>query len=319
VKKKLSWSVALSLLAALSTWASAPPNLERAIEAQQALVERQPESAAAEVDLGNLLLLDGKTQKAEQAYRRALALDAESTAAHFNLALLLQERGDGFAALRSYRRVLKLDREHAWAYYQIGVLQDGWGLKGSAIDSYARALALDPRLLFADINPHVIENRFLTEAMLRSYRKYVPAAQPPQEFVDPRRIAALLLQDKSAAQPALVATAAAPDAVRPKVAGAANVETTDAEGRVLNVESLSAGSVSGQATPSHGGSFGVGGGGVGQVARPESYEPPVFQINTTGDGGEEPVGIGVPYYPGAESTGRLEMKLHETGDRRALG
>lgn len=322
MKKKLSWSLALSLVAAIAAWAAAPPNLDLALDAQLALVEREPENAAAEVDLGNLLLLDGNTAEAEAAYRRAIELDPDSVSAHFNLGLLLQERGDGFAALRSYRRVLKLEPEHAWAHYQLGVLHDGWNLKGAAIDAYARALAFNPRLRFADVNPHVIENRYLTEAMLRAYRKYLPAAQPPTTYEEPNRIAAILLQpgkpraagDKVGASAAAPATAAS--AETPAIGAA-----TDGPTRVLSDEDLGTAAVAATVgrAPSAALPPGVGM-GIAPESDVERYEPPVFQVNTNEEEASgAPSAVGIPIYPGAESSGRLEMKLREPADRRALG
>ena len=322
MRKKLSWSLALSLVAAIAAWAAAPPNLDLALDAQLALLEREPENAAAEVDLGNLLLLDGKTAEAEAAYRRAIELDPDSVSAHFNLGLLLQERGDGFAALRSYRRVLKLEPEHAWAHYQLGVLHDGWNLKGAAVDSYARALAANPRLRFADVNPHVIENRYLTEAMLRAYRKYLPAAQPPTTYEEPNRIAAILLQPGKArvAGGQVGAAAAAAADTAPATPGA--TVAADEPTRVLSAGDLGTAEVAGAVgrTPS----AALLPPGVGMGIAPESdverYEPPVFQVNTSEEESTDaPSAVGIPIYPGAESSGRLEMKLREPGDRRALG
>lgn len=323
MKKKLAWSLAVSLVAALAAWAAAPPNLDLALAAQHALLEREPENAAAEVDLGNLLLLDGRNAEAEAAYRRAIELDRDSVSAHFNLGLLLQERGDGFAALRSLRRVLKLDPEHAWAHYQVGVLHDGWNLKGAAVDSYARALALDPRLRFADVNPHVIENRYLTEAMLRGYRKYVPAAQAPQSYEEPRRIAAILLQPgRPAAGADRIASDPAARPVDPSSAATADPAAAAAlagESRVLDADDLDQGAIAGGVI---GGSRGVLDPEELAAARQqelERYEPPVFQVNTSEEETEPPAAMGIPIYPGAESSGRLELKLREPGDRLALG
>jgi len=87
------------VLAAMGAWAAAPPNLERALEAQRSLVEKQPANSSARVDLGNLLLLGGDTAGAEAAYRKAVELDPTKVAAHFNLGLLLQRNGENSHAL----------------------------------------------------------------------------------------------------------------------------------------------------------------------------------------------------------------------------
>lgn len=304
VKRSLC-NLGLVLTAALAAAAAAPPNLPQAIAAQRALAAERPADAAVQVDLGNLLALGGQSDEAEAAYRQALALDPESVSAHFNLALLEQQRRHERAALREFKAVIELDPRHAWAQYQIGVILEGWGMKELAVRAYGRALALDPRLRFPDVNPHVIDNRLLTEAMLLGYRDYQPEVLPPPAYEQPRRIAALLLATPEA--PAPTAPAAAAITPRPQVARPPGeqpaeelvLESSPESGggnfaRVLDAGDLRGGG--GQATPVVVGGVRVDDARGGATPRPDSPA-------------QRGIGPETPYFPGEPSTGRLDLKL----------
>ncbi len=301
------WLAAV-VVAAMGAWAASPPNLERALATQRSLVEKQPGSASAQVDLGNLLLLGGDSAGAEAAYRKAAELDAKSVAAHFNLGLLLQRKGENAHALKEYKTVLDLDPKHAWAHYRSGEIQENRGLHGTAVKSYAQAFALDPTLRFPDVNPSVIDNHLLTESLLRAYRDYSPERQPPVVFAEPGRIAALLIAppEPAATRAAAAATPAAP----PTRYGAAAPPPTAAAGpkdpafvRVLGAQDLDPNARTGQ----------VAGGSAARPAygndpRNVYYPPPVYTAPPT----SEPDPEGNPLYrSGTPSTGRLDLKLYQ--------
>jgi Tfp pilus assembly protein PilF len=303
------------LLVAVCAATALPPNLGQAIEAQQALAAARPADAAIEVDLGNLLRFAERDAEAEAAYRRALELDPQSVAAHFNLGLLLQEQGKRRAALREFRAVVALDPRHAWAHYQAGVILDGWRLDELAVRAYARALALDPRLRFPDVNPHTIDNRLLTEAMLRGYRDYRPEAGPPMAFAQPRRITALLLgpaeEAAAAAAPAPSPVPAKPQVARPDAEAppAPDAERQPSGGkfsRVLDRSDLRAGTSVGQATPPVGA-------GASRFADPRARGAVVGPSGRTITPFTPPAGQApAQYYPGVPSSGRLDLKLFES-------
>ncbi len=327
MRSKPLWIATSLVPVALAAIAGAPSptpiNLPKALAVQQERVLSNPADAAAQVDLGNLLLLDGKTAEAEAAYRRAITLDPASVNAHFDLGLLLQQRKEERAASQEFKRVIELAPDHAWAHYQLGVLREGSGNESAAVRSYATAFALNPRLAFPDVNPHVLENKLVTPAMLRAYRSELPPLQPGAAYEEPVRIVGILVgepaQGAQAAQEAGVATPGMPtptprpDAIaEPSAAG---------EPRTLRPGDLSRVGDSGQATP---GASSV----VRRGARPvivdeegneqpdvEIYEPPVptLRIPTPTDPGTGVVPT--PYQPGVPSTGRLEMHLRDTWGR----
>ncbi len=198
------WILSLLMLA-LTTSASTPLNVRKALERQRLLVAEYPNDSGVYNDLGNLLSLAGQENAAEEAYRKAIELDPESQGARFNLALMLQQNGDTGRALREYRQLLKVDRQHAWAHYQSGVIYESRHDRQQAIESYARAFALDPNLAFVGYNPHIIENQLATEALLRSRRyRQTSTANVPRHYDDPERIASLML-DLEPPAPAVLA------------------------------------------------------------------------------------------------------------------
>ena len=72
----------LVIVAIMVFWASglpatSPPNLYEALRAQQAEASLHPSDPEILNDLGNLLVLAGSLDQAEEAYRRSLELDPQ--------------------------------------------------------------------------------------------------------------------------------------------------------------------------------------------------------------------------------------------------
>jgi DNA-binding SARP family transcriptional activator len=314
--RRFLWYVfplSLVVLAAL-TAAAAPPNLPKTLEAQRQLAAERPEDPAVWNDLGNLLLLARRPAEAEEAYRRAVELDPERVSALFNLGLLLQQKGEQKEALELFDRVIEREPRHAWAHYQKGAIYEAWGREGQAIRWYADAFALDPQLAFPDVNPHVLDNKLVTEAMLRAYRDEGKAPQAPAVYEDPQRIASLLVPPPAPPQdPADAVASDQPAAPTP-------APSTAGQPTVLRERNLERGSSVGQVTPP-----GTRGstrtptpsrpGGVRTWSRPEpNVQPEVFeevpeQVDPESPEVFVPPGGGVVYAPGVQSSGRLDLQL----------
>lgn len=189
----VSCLAALAVVVAIAATAAVPPNLASTIEAQRQLATERPDDAAVFNDLGNLLMIVPQPAEAEEAYRKAIELDPDKTSALYNLGLLLQQRGELREAMKHLRHTVELEPGHAWAQYQIGAIQERWGQQSRAVDSYARAFALDPQLAFPEVNPHIVENKLLTESMMRAYKNDFAPAQVPRVYDDPNRIATMLV------------------------------------------------------------------------------------------------------------------------------
>lgn len=203
MKRSVPMLLVLSLVAGLATLAAgtAPENLPRALEQQRLLVRTNPADGAAWNDLGNLLLLAGDRAAAEDAYRQAVELEPQRPSFSYNLALLLQEENRLKLAAELYREVLELDPDNAWAHYQLGAILEERGRRAAAVEQYGLAFRLDPSLAFADVNPHVIESRLVTEAMLLGYRRGLTEPVAPRVYQEPQRIARLLVTPEAMLAP----------------------------------------------------------------------------------------------------------------------
>jgi hypothetical protein len=331
VRRRSSWILVSSLTAltavvAIATLAAAPPNLTKALEAQRHLAAERPQDAAVLNDLGNLLMLVPNPTEAEAAYRKAIELDPNKASALFNLGLLLQQRGELREAYDLYERAVKADPNHAWAHYQIGTIQEVRGQTSKAVDSYARAFALDPQLAFPEVNPHIVDNKLVTQAMLRAYKSDYSPPQAPKMYDDASRIASLLVPPPATHDEKDQAAAAAtqqPQQRQPAAAapGRAGQATPQAQGStVLREQNLDRRNVTGQTAPSGATARGgrpLPGAQVQQRGLREWNRPePSIQEVPSGDenDGAQPQPViapppagGVYYRPGIQSTGRMNM------------
>lgn len=180
----------------LAAMTVSPRNLDTALRTQQELVAQNPGDARVFNDLGNLLVLAGDLDQAEAAYLHALELDSEKVSTRFNLALLYQQTERPREALTQYQEVLQRDPRHAWAHYQVGTVHDLWRQDDLAVKHYSQAFSLDSQLAFPEVNPQVIDNRLLTEALLKANANRTGTRLPPlapKTYDDPTRIAQLLV------------------------------------------------------------------------------------------------------------------------------
>jgi Tetratricopeptide repeat len=319
--------------------AAAPPSIGRALEAQKRLAAERPNDPAVFNDLGNLFLLAHQPEEAEQAYRKAVALDPKRVSSLFNLGLLLQKRGERKQALDFYHQVVDAQPEHAWAHYQIGALYEAGGQTAKAVDEYARAFSFDPQLAFREVNPQIVDSKLVTQAMLQAYRQGYGEPQVPTVYEDAHRIADLLVPPPQAATPDAAKDAAAkpvptqaqpiptppirPPAgtAQPGAAGATVIRSGDLDTRVT-----------GQAAPQ---------GSAGRKVQPTSrvpqnvprgmreWERPEPTVQAPMEGSNPPVPApgqvitpppgGVYYRPGYQSTGRLNFQVVPLEKRDARG
>jgi hypothetical protein len=331
VQKRTLWISGLALACVVAAVAAAlaavPPNLGKAIEEQRRLTVERPQDPAVYNDLGNLLVLASRPDEAEEAYRKAVELAPDKASALFNLALLRQQRGDLREALRLYRQVLDLQPQHAWAWYQIGTLYEHWGQQGRAVEAYADAFRIDPQLAFAEVNPHVVENTLVTQAMLRAYQQGYEAPQAPAMYEEPGRIVSLLVPRPSNQPPQQgeATETVAGQAQPPQPGAAAPPGQAPSSSTVLRQGDLD-GRSTGQAMPQGRRPSGAQPSaplprGLRTWERPEpTIEEPGYEVPS-----EEPGGVvtpppgGVYYRPGIQSTGRLDLQVVPDRARETRG
>lgn len=321
-------------LLALRAPAAAPPNLDRALAAQTSLAAKHPNDPKVLNDLGNLQMLAGQVDAAESSYRRALEVAPQMTSARYNLALLLEQRESWRDAREELVKVLEAEPDNAWAHYQLGVVFAAQGSERKAVDQYAKAFRLDPDLAFPEVNPHIIENRYVTKAMLQAYHGLPLASRAPKSYEEPSHIVAMMLPEGVApaggtGRAGSEDQAGAAAGMRPQPAfappgekGGAGVSSDEAQ-RVLRQEDLQGQRDLNQAvTP--GGTYIPPQGGVRTrtfppQAAPQGRGAPPFPERggaTTPEGRPVPGQPGTArpggpthFVPGIPSTGRLETEL----------
>ncbi len=118
-------------------------------------------------------LEDTAPREAEDAYRRALAIDPAHGGAHLNLGRMLHSRGDPRGAEYHYRHALASPAHRALAAFNLGVALEDQGLLDEALLAYARALEADGALADAHFNAsRILETMGRREDALRHLAEY---------------------------------------------------------------------------------------------------------------------------------------------------
>lgn len=108
------------------------------------LVDKRPNLLAAHVSLGSVYSQLKDDQKAEEEFKKAIAIDWYSFQAHYNLANLQASQDKPEAALKEYKICLKLAPDNAMAHNNIGVLFERRGYLEEARDEFLKASHLEP-------------------------------------------------------------------------------------------------------------------------------------------------------------------------------
>jgi len=116
----------------------------RAVSELRQVVRDAPDFALAWTDYARALRHAGKLEKAEEAARRAVALDAASPGAHDALGWVLERRGDLEGAERSYREALQRDERFLKARFKLAHLLARTERGEEALEEIARAAADAP-------------------------------------------------------------------------------------------------------------------------------------------------------------------------------
>jgi tetratricopeptide (TPR) repeat protein len=102
-------------------------------EAYSRALALEPGHADANVNLGRLLQLAGRTAEAAEHYRLALHSRPSDSTAAFNLGTALEELGRRDEAIEAYRRALQTDGEFADAHFNLARLYERKGRRAAAL------------------------------------------------------------------------------------------------------------------------------------------------------------------------------------------
>lgn len=191
----------LALLVAFSTAsglaaADQPRHLEDAIRAQERLAGARPGDVRVLNDLGNLLALADRTERAEEVYRRALEIAPDEPTLHYNLGLLMSQTGRARAAMEALQRVVEIDPQDAWGHYQLATLLEQRGKRSKAIHHFAQAFLIDPTLAELEVNPQLLDSRLVSPALTLAYTERAATLEAaPRQYQQPKRITRLLVPE----------------------------------------------------------------------------------------------------------------------------
>ena len=118
--------------------------LDRALQASQALEERMPESAIAKNLTGLALLAQGKTDMARARFREALDLDPNFHTAALNIARIEGAQGNLDAARQVYEAVLAIQPRHLDAMLGLAALAEQRGDPAAVVSWLGKAQDAHP-------------------------------------------------------------------------------------------------------------------------------------------------------------------------------
>jgi tetratricopeptide (TPR) repeat protein len=127
-------------------------NLQAAIAAHEAALERDPEFIQAHVNLISLYARAGNRAKAEEHYNAVVRRGVNLDEAHYNFGVLLGMQNDWNGAAEAYRKALAVDPLDVKARNNLGqALEHQQNLQG-ALDEYRRAVDAQPTFRIARFN-----------------------------------------------------------------------------------------------------------------------------------------------------------------------
>lgn len=115
-------------------------------------VRLDPNSVNSHNNLGRALSGQGYLAEAEKSYRTAIRLNPTYAEAYSNLGLVLSGQENYIGAANAYREAIELDPTYALTYNNLGYLRQTQGDIEGALELYRQALALEPNLVITQAN-----------------------------------------------------------------------------------------------------------------------------------------------------------------------
>jgi len=128
---------------------------QRVVEILRPLAGTNITDASFWLTLGEAHLAGGQVGDAEEAFRKAVALDAGLASAHYGLGYLLQLRNRLTEAIQAYRRAVDIDPYKAEAFGNLAAAYFKIGERDKSLAALKTALALEPgNLKWIDTERH---------------------------------------------------------------------------------------------------------------------------------------------------------------------
>ena len=164
--------------------------LDQRIQRDLDLLRANPRDAVVHNDLGQLLQQKGFPKDAELEFKRAVDADSHFYPAWYNLGLMRASRGDGLGARYAFSRTVHYKPGHSAALFQMGLIEERAGNVDAAIDYYAKAFLINHELLYAQVNPMIVDSKLVDRALLKAYprghaREVAIFQSAPADYVPP--------------------------------------------------------------------------------------------------------------------------------------
>lgn len=122
-------------------------DIEEAGDCSRRAIELRPDCSEARINLGNVLLHQGRYEEALAQYRKVLQLEPGNLGAQNNAAQVLVKMGKHDEAEACYREITRLNPTAVDVWYNIGNLQIKQKKYADAARTFRQALSLDPNHL----------------------------------------------------------------------------------------------------------------------------------------------------------------------------
>jgi tetratricopeptide (TPR) repeat protein len=148
-------------------------------------VKERPDSPQAHFNLGLVYTQQGRVERAEQAYRKALELDSELVEAWVNLGGVLMLKWDFRGSMEANREALKRRDDLLLAHYNLGQAHLYLGEAEGVVQANRRVVELDPD--HAQGHYFLAVGLLATNKVLEARRQLARARElghsPPPEFL----------------------------------------------------------------------------------------------------------------------------------------
>jgi len=146
-------------------------------------IARNPDAFLAYNNLGNMLVLQGKTAEAIAQFQRAIEIKPDYAEAHYNLAIVLDRQGKPGEAIDHYQKALEINPDFVAAHNNLGMVLLNQGRLEEASEQYHLALDKDPTFAEAHSNlGFLLAKEGRTAEAIAEYRKAIELNPKRAEF-----------------------------------------------------------------------------------------------------------------------------------------
>lgn len=177
---------------------------EEALTHYQNAIALKPDYAEAYNNLGSFYASKNDFTKAEENYRKALAVPTYETPffGFYNLGRLEEKRGDMEGALKDYDQAIRLLPNYGAAYYRKGLVLENLGRTDEAKEAFSQAVLYSPDLADAHLRFGIlcygageIENSLYSFSKVLRLAPHSPAAAEAKRYLE--RMQGIMIADDS--------------------------------------------------------------------------------------------------------------------------